>query len=138
MHELSVCMSLIEQVDRLAREHRASSVASIVLEIGPLAGVEPDLLRHAYPLAAAGTVAEDATLVIEEPDVVVVCSECGAESTVPPNRLLCGTCGDFRTRIRSGDGMILKRVELDGVPARRDPAGLGETVEDGGQARTGT
>ena len=113
MHELSVCMSLIEQVDRIARDHGADRVASIVLEIGPLSGVEPDLLRHAYPLAAAGTVAEHAELIIDGRDIVVTCSRCGAESTVPANRLLCGRCGDFRTRVLQGDELILKRVELD-------------------------
>lgn len=120
MHELSVCLSLLDQVEHIARERNAMSVAKIVLRIGPLSGVEPDLLRNAYPLAAAGTVAEDAELVIEDAEVIVRCTACGAESSVPPNRLLCGRCGDFRTRVSSGDEMILERLELENVPARRD------------------
>lgn len=114
MHELSICNALVEQVERIAAENRAGRVARIELLIGPLSGIETDLLRRAYPLAIAGTVAAEAELVIETADVVVLCSQCGSESSVAPNRLLCGECGDFRTRVVSGEEMILKRLELVG------------------------
>jgi hydrogenase nickel incorporation protein HypA/HybF len=113
MHELSVCLSLLQQVETIALERDAARVTTISLRIGPLSGVEPDLLRNAYPLAVAGTVAEEAELVIEVADVVVRCSQCDSETTVTPNKLLCGSCGDFRTRLISGDELTLMRVELD-------------------------
>lgn len=113
MHELSVCLSLLQQVETIAAERNASRVTAITLNIGPLSGVEPDLLKNAYPLAAAGTLAEQAELIVEIADVVVRCSQCDSETTVPPNKLLCGTCGDFRTQLISGDEMTLMRVELD-------------------------
>lgn len=112
MHELSVCLALIEQVEKIARHHNASQVTEIVVRLGPLSGVEPDLLRHAYPLAAVSSLAEHAALVIEAADVVVRCSQCGEESRATANRLLCGACNDYRTRIVSGDEMILQRIEL--------------------------
>lgn len=115
MHELSVCLALIEQVEKIAREHQAINVTTIVLKVGPLSGVEPRLLQHAYPLAAMGTAAEAAVLVIEDADVVVCCSQCGAESLATANCLLCGECNDYRTRVISGDEMILQRVELAGL-----------------------
>jgi hydrogenase nickel incorporation protein HypA/HybF len=71
MHELSICQSLIDQVEDIAREHGATGVERILLRIGPLSGIEPALLRNAYPLAAAGTVAESAELVIEPAPVRV-------------------------------------------------------------------
>ena len=112
MHELSICLSLLQQVEAVARERAAHSVARIELEIGPLSGVEATLLRNAYPLAAAGTVAEHAQLVIDEGEVVVECGSCAKRSTVPPNRLLCAHCGDYRTRVVAGEDMLLRRVEL--------------------------
>ena len=113
MHELSLCLSLMQQVETIAAEQNAARVIRITLSIGPLSGVEPDLLQHAYPMATAGTVAEDAELVIETADVVVRCSQCGSETNAAPNRLLCGACGDFRTRVISGDELTLMRLELD-------------------------
>ena len=122
MHELSVCIALLESVQAIATKHRSQAVAKIVLKIGPLSGIEPDLLRNAYPLAAAGTVAADAELLIE-PDVVVVrCTECDAESVATANRLLCGQCGDYRTRLVSGDQMTLQSVELMAAAPPADAA----------------
>lgn len=115
MHELSVCLSLMQQVEDIVRNHEASRVTRITLDIGPLSGVEPELLRNAYPLAAAGTYAEDAELVLQKADVVVRCSQCECETTVVPNKLVCGSCGDFRTRVVSGDELTLLRVELDSI-----------------------
>ncbi len=117
MHELSVCLSLLDQVETIAHEHRATRVDRIVLRIGPLSGVEAPLLMSAYPLAVAGTIAEQAVLEIETSSVRVSCNACGAESEVPPNRLLCGQCGGFKTRLISGDEMLLARIEM-AVPSQ--------------------
>jgi hydrogenase nickel incorporation protein HypA/HybF len=112
MHELSVCQALLTQVADLAREQRANTVHKIVIRVGPLAGVEPGLLLQAFPLACAGTLAEAAELVIEELPLRVRCETCGAESVALPNRLVCGACGDWHTRLVSGDEMLLASVEL--------------------------
>jgi hydrogenase nickel incorporation protein HypA/HybF len=112
MHELSVCQAMLTQVTRLAREQRAITVHKIVLRVGPLAGVEPGLLQQAFPLASAGTPAASAELVIEELPLRVHCETCGAESAALPNRLVCGACGDWHTRLLSGDEMVLASVEL--------------------------
>ncbi len=113
MHELSVCQALIRQVDEVARRHGARRVKAIHLDIGPLSGVEPELLRRAYDLAAAGSAAQDALLCIEAAPVRVHCEDCGAETAAEINRLLCARCGAWRTRLVSGDEMLLRSVELD-------------------------
>jgi len=112
MHEYSVCMALLEQVERIAREQQAHRVERIVLQLGPLSGVEAPLLERAWPLAAAGSIAADAELVIDTAPVRVHCTQCGAESEAQPNRLLCASCGDYRTRLISGDEMLLANLEL--------------------------
>ena len=113
MHELSVCLALMDHVLRTAREHQATRVEKIVVKIGPLSGVEAPLLENAFPIAAAGTIADEAQFVIEASPIVVACTRCGEESTVTPNKLLCRSCGDFRTRLVSGDEMLLETIELD-------------------------
>jgi hydrogenase nickel incorporation protein HypA/HybF len=82
------------------------------LRIGKLAGVEPDLLRRAFPMVAAGTPCEGAVLDIEDSPVTVCCRLCGATSGVAPNRLLCGACGEWRVTVVSGDELLLASVEL--------------------------
>jgi hydrogenase nickel incorporation protein HypA/HybF len=39
----------------------------------------------------------------------------------PPNRLVCGACGDWRTDLAAGDEMLLLSVELDVPMAEAAP-----------------
>ena len=122
MHELSVCQALVDQLIGIAREHGASRVEMVHLHVGPLSGIEPALLETAYPLAAAGSVAEGATLDLTVTVPVVRCRTCGFEGQVSPTQLACPRCGDFRTELLSGDELLLARVELSVLPADTPPA----------------
>jgi len=112
MHELSVCQALLQQVTEIARRERADRVTRIHLRIGPLSGVVPELLEQAFSIARAGTLADQAELLTEPQPIRVRCSQCGAQSDASASRLLCGMCGDFRTRLISGDELLLASVEL--------------------------
>jgi len=112
VHELSVCQALVTQVIEIAQENSACEVLIITLHIGPLSGVEPALLVSAFPLAAAGTLAASAQLVIESQPLRVHCQTCGADTEATANRLLCGVCGDYHTQLISGDELLLANVEL--------------------------
>jgi len=119
VHELSICQALIEQVEAVAREQHALRVVQVRVALGPLAGVEPVLLEQAFQIARAGTIAAAASLVIECLPVRVSCPSCGRETTVEVANLACGNCGDWHTRLVSGDEMLLSQVEL----VRETPAG---------------
>jgi hydrogenase nickel incorporation protein HypA/HybF len=120
VHELSVCQSLMREVQRVAAENDANAVMAITVAVGPLSGVEAPLLERAFTIARAGTIAEDATFTVEVLPVTVWCSACGVETQVPVNALLCGQCGTWQVDLRSGSELLLKRVEL----ASDAPAGV--------------
>jgi len=111
MHELAICQAILHQAAAIAEAHGAR-VKRINLRIGPLAGVEPQALRAAFPLAAAGTACEGAQLAIATAPMRVECQLCGAASHVRPNRLLCGACGTWRVALLEGDEMRIDSVEL--------------------------
>jgi hydrogenase nickel incorporation protein HypA/HybF len=113
MHELAVCQALMGQLEAVAAREGATRVTGVTLRIGPLSGVEPELLRDAFPIAAAGSLAADARLQIEPQPVRVHCTRCGADSDASINRLLCAVCGDYHTRLLSGDELLLASVELE-------------------------
>jgi hydrogenase nickel incorporation protein HypA/HybF len=113
MHELAICQALMSQIEVIASDNQAVRVTTITLGLGQLSGVEENLLRHAYPVASAGTVAEGADLIIRTSPIKVHCTTCGKESTAKPNRLVCGHCDGWRTELISGDELLLIRVELD-------------------------
>ena len=128
MHELAVAQALVEQVEAVIDQHAAShdhdasssdawQASLIRVRIGPLAGVVPDLLASAFPLAAAGSRAEHAILEFAHAPVQVRCQTCGAETAAAMNRLICGACGDWHTQIISGDELLLESVELETTPA---------------------
>jgi hydrogenase nickel incorporation protein HypA/HybF len=109
---MSVCQALLDQVGAIARRRGAGTVDCITIEVGPLSGVEPEQLRLAFAVMRAGGEAASAELVIETAAVRVRCLACGADSETPVNRLVCGACGGFRTRLMAGDELRLKRIEL--------------------------
>lgn len=115
MHELAVCQGLINELERLAKQHNAGRIDSIVLSIGPLSGVEPDLLKRAFEIARLDTVAKDAELEIETGPVVVECRSCGANGEVRPNYLLCPSCGDWQVNMKQGDELLLLRLEVSDI-----------------------
>ena len=112
MHELYVCQALIDQLETIALEQKSNRVEIIYLGIGPLSGVEPRLLEQAFFIARAGTVADDAELVITSLPIRVSCHKCGHVTDALPARLVCGDCGHWHTQLISGDEMQLERVEL--------------------------
>ena len=116
MHELAICQSLMKQVENIILEHKAKRIVSIVVGIGPLSGIEAQLLKNAYPVASAGTVADGAELIIEHLPVRVKCRQCGGESDALPNKLICQHCGDWQTTLISGDELMLMSVELEREP----------------------
>jgi hydrogenase nickel incorporation protein HypA/HybF len=118
MHELSICQQLLSQVERIALEHGATAVDRVVVSVGPLSGVEPQLLERAFGVARAGTLAQQAVLEVSSGAVRIRCRSCGVEQTARPNRLLCDACGGWRIEVLEGTQLVLMTVELSGLPAK--------------------
>jgi hydrogenase nickel incorporation protein HypA/HybF len=113
VHELAVAQALVDQVDAVITQHNATQASLIRVRIGPLAGVVPELLASAFPLAAAGSRMEHAELDLVAAPIRVRCQTCDAETEAAMNRLVCGACGDWHTQLLSGDELLLESVELE-------------------------
>ena len=116
MHEMAICAALIRQIESEAGKHRASGVEKVVITVGPLSGVEPELLKRAFSIAKENTLAHNAELECKEGRVRVACTECNKESDATINTLVCGECGSWRTRVVEGDSLLLNHVYFS-VPA---------------------
>lgn len=114
MHEYSLAIALVELASREARARGASTVHRVTVRIGPLSGVEPDLLKTAYGLLRAGTLCAEAELGLAVENVVWRCEACG-EVLVPGTALCCPDCG-LPARLAGGDALVLERIEME-VPA---------------------
>jgi hydrogenase nickel incorporation protein HypA/HybF len=112
VHELSICEAMLTQLRNLVTAHGALGVRTIRIQVGELAGVEPELLKRAFSVACAGGCAAEAALSIEVLPVVIRCLHCEVESTALPNRMCCPNCGANRVQVVSGEQLLLRQVEL--------------------------
>ena len=105
---------MLNQVTHIAETHDAGRVTQITLRLGLLSGVEPQLLLQVFPIASAGSVAQDAALVIETRPIRVHCQQCNQDSDATMNQLTCRHCGSQHTHLLSGNELLLVNVELAG------------------------
>ncbi|MCX4539511.1 hydrogenase maturation nickel metallochaperone HypA [Streptomyces sp. NBC_01565] len=94
MHEMSIAMAVVAQVEEAAATGGATAVTSVRLQVGELAGVVPDALAFCFELACAGTVLEGAELVTEPVAARARCGSCTDDWAVGmPPALVCPGCG---------------------------------------------
>ncbi len=113
MHELSVCRGMLRRVEAIARERGAARVTRVVIRIGPLSGVVPELVERAFPVARAGTLAADAGLTVERVPIRVDCPACGHTGEASLERLACPSCNSPDTRVAGGDELLLTEIEVE-------------------------
>lgn len=112
MHELSICQSLVGIVEDEARRHVFRSVARIRVEVGPFAAIEPDALRFAFDVAAAGTVCAGAALEILAVPGSGWCFECDAAVEIRDRLGRCPACGGSRLTAGDTDTLRIKDLEV--------------------------
>jgi hydrogenase nickel incorporation protein HypA/HybF len=105
--------SLLQQVERVAHEHGSKSVIQIEVAVGPLSGVEPLLVRHAFDRLADGSTCAGAELLIQEVRLLACCRSCRAEFAMENFQFQCPDCGSRSIRITQGDKFRLLNVSLE-------------------------
>lgn len=112
MHEFSIVAALLDMVATDARSHGARSVSGIVIKIGELSGVVPELFEEAFHTCKRGTIAENAQLDIIRQGITICCP-CGYSGGIESLRFLCPKCGSSSIEVTDGEDMILQRLELE-------------------------
>ncbi|MFD5409528.1 hydrogenase maturation nickel metallochaperone HypA/HybF [Streptomyces nojiriensis] len=121
MHEMSIAMAVVGQVEEAARSGGAQAVTSVRLRVGELAGVVPDALAFCFELACAGTVLEGAELFTESVTARARCGSCPGTGTwavgMPPD-LCCPGCGRAtEVELLSGRELEILSVRWEDGPA---------------------
>ncbi|MFF2160204.1 hydrogenase maturation nickel metallochaperone HypA [Streptomyces sp. NPDC058175] len=121
MHEMSIAMAVVGQVQEAAELNGGvTSVTSVRLQVGELAGVVPDALSFCFELACAETLLEGAELVTESVPGRARCAPCADEWAVgmPPG-LCCPRCGEPTPELLSGRELQIVSVRWEEEPAAR-------------------
>ncbi len=122
MHELSIAMALVRQLEEVCAREKGMGVSSVSLLVGDLSGVDPDALAFAFPSACEGTVCQGAHLLIERIPAHARCLDCEAECVPRFAIRVCERCGSRKVKLDKGQELLLQSVVVRDA-ARTDHAG---------------
>jgi hydrogenase nickel incorporation protein HypA/HybF len=112
MHEYSLIQSLVTRVEEEARARRAVAVHRVVVRVGDLSGVDPELFRTAYDTFRAGTVCEGAALELRRVEADWRCPAC--RRAIEKGAVLsCPACGTPAALAEGSDAILLETIEME-------------------------
>jgi hydrogenase nickel incorporation protein HypA/HybF len=113
MHELSIAMSIIDLAEEEARKANASIISKIEVEVGTMAGIDPEALLFAWDAAIQGTMADRAELHINTVQAEAHCLECGKDFRVENYFVQCPNCDSYRYQITRGKELRISSLMVD-------------------------
>lgn len=112
MHETSLVRTLLDKVATLLEEHHGETVEDVRIELGPLSGVEPLLVRSAFEMLAPQYSLSDAKLIINEIPLEAKCRDCGALFEIKNFRFRCEMCESSAVQVVRGDEFHLLSITI--------------------------
>ena len=115
MHEYSIVQSLLDIIEQNAKKHNAKRVSKVVVKIGVLSGVEPDLLAVAFDTFKEASICKSAKLQILLQPIVLECRECKQRSELAKREIFfrCPYCKSVDVDVIDGEEMLLMRLEME-------------------------
>ncbi len=113
MHEYSIVQSLLDLCDENAKKNNASSVLKVMVKIGALSGVEPQLLETAFETFKEHTICHNAEFVMHLQPVKIRCRSCSNENELQEHEYICPDCESVDIEVIDGEDMYLMQLELD-------------------------
>jgi hydrogenase nickel incorporation protein HypA/HybF len=111
MHELSIAISMIDQIIAELESRGGLDVEAVHMKLGVFSGVDKEALLFAYEIASDGTPLQGTRLVIETVPLVIYCSVCQKNRTPPSAyQLSCPECQSPAQQIISG-----REIEVDSL-----------------------
>lgn len=112
MHEYSIVQALLESCEEHAKQNEASEVTKVVVKIGVLSGVEPDLLQTAFDTFKEGTICEKSQFIQNIQKVKISCNNCFENSELEKNEFTCPSCESVDVKVLDGEDMYLMSLEM--------------------------
>ena len=92
MHELSIAQNLLDIVSRQCVEKGFRKIEAVNIKIGRASGIMPEALSFAFNAIKGDSIAENASLNIEEVPVTGLCKDCSNAFIVEEEYILCCPC----------------------------------------------
>ena len=113
MHEMSLAEGVLQVIEQQARQQAFVRVLSVRLEIGRLAGVEVEAMRFCFDAVTRDSVAQGATLIIDEPEGQAWCMPCGLSVPLPQRGSACPHCGGWQLQPTGGTELRITELEVE-------------------------
>lgn len=113
MHEMSLCEGILQVLEEQARAQHFDRVKCVWLEIGDLAGVEPEAMRFGFDLVMKHSIAQGARLEIVELPGEAWCMQCARPVRIAQRYDACPDCGSYQLQVTGGDEMRIKELEVE-------------------------
>lgn len=113
MHEMGITASILGTAVEAAEEQGAKRINSIHVTIGELTDIVPDALQFAFEALRQGTIAEEATLVVERLGAKSRCGQCGKEFEHGKFDLTCPECDSFLCEVLQGRELRIDSIDID-------------------------
>jgi hydrogenase nickel incorporation protein HypA/HybF len=113
MHELSIVLSILDEIGEESEARGLHDVEVVHLKVGVFSGVDRDALLFAWELACEGTPFERSRLDIESVPLIIHCAVCCQDST-PPSlyQLCCPKCETPSETIVTGRELEVVSLEV--------------------------
>jgi hydrogenase nickel incorporation protein HypA/HybF len=114
MHEVYVAENLLDVAIEKCKEKGFNYIKSIKIKIGKASVISTEALIFAFDVLKIGSIANDASLIIEEISTFGFCKDCGKEFTVEKDFLFeCPFCKSDYIIIKSGNGVQLEELDVE-------------------------
>ena len=117
MHELSLAEAIVNTIRELSERAAWSRVRRVIVKVGRMRQVDPELLAFSFDIASRGTPSEGAELSVLELPVVFKCNACGRESTSESATFICLNCGSTDVELLSGMELTIESMEVEAAGA---------------------
>ena len=114
MHELSLAEAVNNSIKEICERSSWTRVRRVVLKVGCMRQVDPELLLFAFDVVSKGTLSDGADLSILALPIVFKCHACGKETSSENTIFVCGGCGNTDVDLLSGMELTIESIEVEG------------------------
>lgn len=114
MHEAGIAAGILRAVTDAAEQAGATRINQVDVTVGVLTEVLEDALHFAWDVAAEGTIAEGATLVITMVPAKTRCLDCGHEFGHDRyDGRQCPSCAGYLVELLAGRELDIDGIDID-------------------------
>ena len=113
MHEMSIAEGILDVALDTLRQHDASVIHSVQLDLGLMSGVEPDSLLFCWEAVTKGTAAEGSRIEINTIPIEGKCLDCDKTFPVETYKFICPYCDSHFVQTIGGRELQVTSMDID-------------------------